>query len=194
MTPVIKKTWDALRSACNQLSTDGDISFHEEAYSQYKNRFTFYYDLVLKQFMTEETKELDEHKQASVIVISAVESNAIQQTVQDDEISLAPYAVALQVGFSFLLDRINEKLKIAGELPIKEFQLPFPLACNTPYFESLCRMLYYEDGGVKKVGIDYPMTFNIVDWSDRFFLLEYILLQKNKINPWVLRENSGREM
>lgn len=192
MTPVIERTWDALRVACNQLSTKGNISFREEAYSQYKERFTSYYKLFLNQFMTEETKELDEHKQTSIIVISAVESNAIQQSIQDGEISLAPYAVALQVGLSFLLDRINEKLKIADESAIEEFQLPFPLACNTPYFESLCRMLYYEDSGVKKAGIDYPMTFNIVDWSDRFFLLEYILLLKKKINPWVLRENSEK--
>lgn len=189
MIPVIKKTWDALRSACNQISASSDISFREEAYSQFEKQFYYYYDLVLKQFMTEDTTELDEHKQAAVIVISAIESNAIQQTVQVNEIPLAPYAIALQVGLSFLLDRINEKLQIAGESLIKEFQLPAPIACNTPYFESLCRMLYYEDSKAEKYGIDYPMTFNIIDWSDRFFLLEYILLQKNKVNPWVLREN-----
>lgn len=192
MTPVIKKTWAALQSAYNQISGGQDISFHEEAYPQFEEKFMYYYNLVLKQFMTEDTKELDEHKQASVIIISAIESNVIQQTVQADEIPLATYAIALQVGLSFLLDRINDKLKIVGEDPIKEFELPFPLACNTPYFESLCRMLYYEDSKIEKHGIDYPMTFNIVDWSDRFFLLEYILLQKNKVNPWVLRGNPGR--
>ena len=114
-------------------------------------------------------------------------SNAIQQSVKDDEIALAPYAVALNVGLSFLLDRLNEKLTAAGAKEIEEFQLPFPIACDTPYFESLCRMLYYEDNNEGKSGISYEMSLNMVEWADRFFLLEYILLQKNKINPWILK-------
>ena len=187
MTPVIEKTWSAVESACNQLSNRANVSLREEAYSEFKDRFSGYYKLFLEQFMTANTRELDEHKQAAVIVISIIESNAIQQSIQSGEIPLAPYAVALNVGLSFLLDRINEKLERIGHNAIEEFQLPFPIACNTPYFESLCRILYYEDVGVKKQGINYPMSFNIVDWADRFFLLEYILLQQNQINPKDLR-------
>ena len=190
MTAVVDKIWNALRLTCSQLNDQVNISFQEGNYSQFKKLFTDYYALFLKEFMMQDTRALDEHKQAAVIVISAIQSNAIQQTASEGEIALAPYAVALNVGFSFLLDRINEKLKDISVKPIEEFQLPYPIACDTPYFETLCRILYFENGGASKEGISYPVTFNIIEWADRFFLLEYILLQQNEINPWRLREDN----
>lgn len=190
MTPVIDKAWSALESACNNLGAETGVSFNKEAYKDFKDQFSYYYGTFLNEFMTKETTELDEHKQAAVIVISAIKSNAIQQSVGDNEIALAPYSVALNVGFSFLLDRLNEKLMAAGVKEIEEFQLPFPIACDTPYFESLCRMLYYEDSDEGESGIHYQMSLNMIEWADRFFLLEYILLQKNEINPWMLKEKN----
>lgn len=189
MTPVIEKAWAALESICKQLKGRTGVLFTTEAYSKFKGQFEYHYKIFMDEFMTEETEELDEHKQAAVIVISAIKSNAIQQSVRNDEIALAPYAIALKVGISFLLDRINEKLIGVGEKKIEEFQLPVPIACDTPYFESLCRMLYYEDSSDDKNGISYPMSLNMVELADRFFLLEYILLLKNNIDPWILKEN-----
>lgn len=188
MTPVIDKAWAALKANCNQLGEEVGVSFNQEAYKDFKEQFNYYYGTFLSEFMTKETTELDEHKQTAVIVISAIKSNAIRQSVRDNEIALAPYSVALNVGLSFLLDRLNEKLIAAGVKEINEFQLPFPIACDTPYFESLCRMLYYEDSNEGKSGVNYPMSLNMIEWADRFFLLEYILLQKNEINPWILKE------
>lgn len=196
MEAVIGKVWDALKLTCEQIDGKFGVSFHEENYSKFAEFFEKYYNLLLDQFMTNHTTELDEHKQAAVIVISAIESNAIQQSTVEDNITLAPYAVALNVGLSFLLDRINEKIQkrlgMNEKKTINEFYLPYPLACDTPYFESLCRILYFENGGTEKEGIDYPMKFNIVEWADRFFLLEFILLQQNKINPWQLREEVSK--
>lgn len=201
MKGAIKKAWDALRDVCNQLDENEDVRFVEDNYSEFERFFTSYYKLFLDKFMTEKTTELDEHKQTAVIVISAIQANAIIQSTKEGEIALAPYAVALKVGLSFLLDRINEKLLNCKdklrmgdkqgdeeEIKIDEFYLPYPLACDTPYFESLCRILYFENGGAEKEGIGYPMAYNIVEWADRFFLLEFILLQQNGINPWLLRE------
>jgi len=172
----IKKAWDALKDVCDQLDENANIGFVEDNYLEFEHLFTSYYELFLDKFMTEKTTELDEHKQAAVIVISAIQSNAILQSTKEGEIALAPYAVALKVGLSFLLDRINEKLlnckdklRMADnqgneeKINIEEFYLPYPLACDTPYFESLCRILYFENGGAEKEGIGYPMAYNRVE-------------------------------
>lgn len=193
MKTVIRKAWNALKYTCEQIEKNACVSFRDENYPKFEEYFEKYYKLLLSEFMTTETTELDEHKQAAVIVISAIQSNAIQQTTEDGKIGLAQYAVALNVGLSFLLDRINErisdkKVDVGNGRRIEEFNLPYPLACDTPYFESLCRMLYFENGGAEKEGINYQMSYNIVEWADRFFLLEFILLLQNKINPWRLRE------
>lgn len=191
MTPVIKKAWAAIDSVCKQLKEKTGVLFRTEAYSEFETQFNYHYGIFMREFMTKETEELDEHKQAAVIVISAIKSNAIQQSVRDNEVALAPYAIALKVGLSFLLDRINERLIAVGKKEIEEFQLPCPIACDTPYFESICRMLYYEDSSDGKSGISYPMSLNMVELADRFFLLEYILLLNNDINPWILKDKSS---
>lgn len=201
MKAAIEKAWDALKNVCDHLDEEANVYFSEKSYPEFAQLFTRYYKLFLDNFMTEKTTELDEHKQAAIIVISAIEANVILQSTKEGEIPLAPYAVALKVGLSFLLDRINERLLNCKDklrkadsqgreekINIDEFYLPYPLACDTPYFESLCRILYFENGGAEKEEIGYPMKYNIVEWADRFFLLEFILLQQNGINPWLLRE------
>lgn len=193
MKAVIEKVWDALRQTCRQTGEKSGVTFREEQRDQFEKNFERYYNLFRTDFMTEKTTELDEHKQAAVIIVSAIEAGAIHQEVRKGMIALAPYAVPLNVSLYFLLDRINEKLKKAGEKEITEFLLPFPLACDTPYFESLCRILYLENGGAEEEGIAYPMSFSLVEWADRFFLLEYILLQQNSINPSQLREDVPKE-
>lgn len=193
MKAVIDKVWDALRRTCEQTDEKSGITFCAEKYGQFEDKFKRYYEMFRNDFMTAKTTELDEHKQAAIIIASAIETNAIRQEAKEGMIALAPYAVPLNVSLYFLLDRINEKLERVGEKEITEFFLPFPLACDTPYFESLCRILYLESGGAKETGITYPMSFSVVEWADRFFLLEYILLQQNSINPFQLRENIPRE-
>lgn len=193
MKAVIDKAWDALRRTCEQIDEKSGVMFCAEKYEQFVDNFERYYKLLRNDFMTEKTTELDEHKQAAVIIVSAIEANAIHQEAREGMIALAPYAVPLNVSLYFMLDRINEKLKKAGEREISELFLPFPLACDTPYFESLCRILYLENGGAKEEGITYPMSFSLVEWADRFFLLEYILLQQNSINPSQLREDVPKE-
>lgn len=193
MKAVINKVWEALRHTCAQIDEKSGVTFCEEKYEQFVENFERYYQLFRDDFMTAKTTELDEHKQAAVIIVSAIEANVIRQEAKAGMIALAPYAVPLNVSLYFLLDRINEKLKKADEKEIAEFFLPFPLACDTPYFESLCRILYFENGGAKEAGITYPMSFSLVEWADRFFLLEYILLQQNSINPSQLRENVPKE-
>lgn len=188
MTSIINRVWEALHETYEHIN-DTTISFDDNAYDEFKTLFTKYYNQILKEFMIKDTKSLDEHKQTAIIIISTIESGVIKQTVPKGNIPLAPYVIALHVGLSFLLDRINERLKASKQQKIEEFILPLPLACDTPYFETLCRILYYEDALTEKENITYPMSFNIVEWSDRLFLLEYILLQSNKINPESLRSN-----
>ena len=185
------KNWNALKESFlnwSKKSEKGTFCFNEEKKQQFCDRFDDNYNTILNELMTSNTKTLDAHKQAAIIVISALESNVITQTCQDDEmISLGPYAVVLDVALSFLLKTINEKVKKLTK-PIRELSLPTALACERDYFDIMRRLLYYEDPNVKDKGINYKTSFSIIEWADRFFLLEYITLLENHIDPRLVKD------
>lgn len=115
MKAVIDKAWDALRRTCEQTDEKSGITFCAEKYGQFEDNFKRYYEMFRNDFMTAKTTELDEHKQAAIIIASAIETNAIRQEAKEGMIALAPYAAPLNVSLYFLLDRINEKLERVGE-------------------------------------------------------------------------------
>lgn len=185
--------WAALQEACafwNQKEAEEKLTFHSERKKEFIDFFAKYYETIKGQFMTPETKALDTHKQAAIMLISAWEANAIEQTpCEEGQIPLGCQAVMLDVAFSYLEQSINRKLEDIRVRPIK-LKLPEALACDTSYFNILRRMLYYELPTRGRQGSEkYKMNYNILEWSDRFFLLEYITLLENGIDPKLIKDN-----
>lgn len=180
MKNTIRFAWDAIESECRQFQEkDSTIIFNSEKYGDFEKLFIQHYEDIMKRFMRD-TSELDSHKQASIITISCIESNAIEHKVEKDMISIVPQLIALKVGLSYMCDRLNELLVKKQIEPIDKYIFPIAIACDTPYIEIMSRLLYYEQH-------ETDMSFNVMELSDRYFLLEYINLLQHGIEPNLLK-------
>ena len=188
--PAVENFWSELKNSCNKWSkkeNGNTLSFHPERKNDFFKLFSKYYNIIKEQFMTPETKGLDAHKQSAIMVISALEANIIEQTQEEGKVALGVQAVILDVAFSYLEKNINNKLEEIGAHTVK-LKLPIALACETSYFDILRRILYYEDQREKIDDDCYKMSYNVIEWSDRFFLLEYITLLSNGIDPQLVKD------
>lgn len=187
-----EKFWKAVENSCKQHNkarpSEKEVKFNKDKKDKFIQCFEKYYAKIKDEFMTEDTEALDCHKQIAIFLLSVIESQALSQEEEEGKVALGPYAVALNVAISFLEGQINKRVKKIGR-SIKKLELPYPIACRNSYFSILCRLLYYEDAwNQKRVPCASDLKFQILDWSDRFFLLEYIVLQQNKIDPLLLNE------
>lgn len=80
-------------------------------------------------------------------------------------------------------DRLNKKLVDKGENPIGKIWMQDALSCDTPYFEILCRNLFYAKS-------DAGWNINPLDMAEKLFILEYVTLEKNGIDPHILKEDN----
>ncbi len=181
MGNIVDKSWEQFKEQSEEFKkTEPSVVFHDEKYEEYKNRFMSQYDDILNRFM-KDTTELDSHKQAALITICCLESEVITHEVDKEHISIVPEIIAVNVGMSYMNDRLNENLKKKGlHKKIEKYDLPIAISCDTPYMEVICRMLYYEK-------IEEDMCFNVLELSDRYFLIEYINLVQNGIEPYLLK-------
>lgn len=188
--PAVENFWLGLENSYNnwrKKENGNTLSFHPERKKDFSKLFSRYYNVIKNQFMTPETEGLDVHKQSAIMVISALEANIIEQTQEEGKVALGAQAVILDVAFSYLEQSINNKLKEIGAHTVK-LKLPVALACDTSYFNILRRILYYEDNRVEIDDDFYKMSYNVIEWSDRFFLLEYITLLSNGIDPQLVKD------
>ncbi len=185
MKQAIEQTWAKIEEECDrwpslEIRTDIDA---ENAYADY---FTKNYQIIQNNFMSSDTDSLDIHKQAAILVISVLEAQVIKQDsdCNEDQIPIGPYVVALNVALSLLEHDIKDRLietKYGDKQP--SISMPIAFACDTPYFEIMCRMLYHEDPTQNKDTDWKLLRYNILEWADRFYLLEYITVLASGINP-----------
>lgn len=181
MKEIIEYTWEQFKEQCEDFKkNEKNLVFHDENYNVYDELFRNKYQDVLKRFM-KETTELDSHKQAALITICCLEADVITHEVDEGNISIIPEIIAVNVGMSYMNDRLNELLKKKRiEKRIPQYILPLAISCETPYMEIICRLLYYNKN-------EKDMCFNVLELSDRYFLLEYINLIQNGIEPYLLK-------
>lgn len=179
----IKISWNAMKDAYALYGKNyPDAKFHEEKYSIFSDLFKEMYTDVKKRFMHEDTLALDSHKQAAIITISCLKSGAIEHNVDGNEqISILPQLVAVVTGLSYMKDRLNDLLSEKNiKKKIEKYYLPVAIACDTPYLEIMSRLLYYEEH-------EEDMQFNVMELSEKYFLVEYINLLQYGIEPYMLK-------
>lgn len=182
----VNAVWKNLKKGCEHASMHyTGVVFHEEKYNDFLNLVKKNYNDIMTRFMKDDTKALDSHKQAAIFTICCLKANVIEHKLENsDKISIVPYMIALNVAISFMIDDMNRilKAKKIGK-HIDQYYFPVAIACETPYEEIMCRLLYYEQ---KEEDLD----FNILELSDRFFLLEYINLLQRGIEPYKLKDTN----
>lgn len=178
----IQVSWDAFKNEVKRFIKSGaPLIFIEEKKDDYAQIFNKHYDTTRDAFMN--TPELDGHKQTAIVIISCLECNAMVLTEDPSEgnINILPQIIAVNIGLSYMNNALNNLLSKMNKKKSEKYLLPVPFACNTPYYEIMCRLLYYEQ-------TRSDMSYNVLELADRLFLLEYINLLQCGIDPLEVRK------
>lgn len=182
MKQIIDSIWAAIKEEINFLQdTDKNIIFDDSKYDFFKNEFEHNYDLIKDKYMDKKVTALDRHKVAAVMIVSMLNTKAISYKKESDRyIFLGGEMIATEIALSWMCQSLNERLKEIGiQIEITKYSMPHAFACDTPYFEIFCRNLFFSQENYQ---------LNPLDISEKLFLLEYITVIENNIDPIKLHE------
>lgn len=178
-----EQIWNMFEKICKDMkSSDDRIQFHGERKQDFFDKFQKLYDDILNNFMDVENgiTTLDRHKVTAIITISGIQSNFVSiEPLEEGKVFLGNEIISLSVALSFMQAALNMELQKVGiNKTISKFLFPKALACKTDYFDIMARNLYYSQK---------YWEMNPLELSEKFFLLEYITLEKNGIDSECLR-------
>lgn len=179
MEATTSNIWELLKITIQKIKeTDENIDYDENAKDGFEKIFKDFKDTIKDNYMVEDVKNLDRHKVGAIIIVSILKSNAVKykRELTANEKFIGQYLVATSVGFTYMQNCLNKILKGKQYELVEKLSLPQPISCETPYFEIFYRNLFYADNN-KEWGL------NPLDIADRLFLLEYITLLENNIDP-----------
>lgn len=183
MKQTIERTWELLENTVDQLSKQtAGIVLNKDSYKKFDDNFRQAYKEIKEHYMDNNVKNLDRHKVASIIIVSILKSDAIvyQGKNEQNKEFFGQYLIATSVGITFMQNQLNTILVEKNEQPIKKLWFPDPLSCDTPYFEILCRNLYFSNNNSN-------WGLNPLEIAEKLFLLEYVTLEKCGIDPHVFK-------
>lgn len=175
------EVWEALEKTCHRYSEkDNKIKFQSN-FDQFHSKFALTYNKIKTEYMRTDVLELDRHKIIAAMLTTCLENSVITYSGNNPRlVSLAEYMIPVEVGLNWMLSGLNRELKNKQKnFSISRYVMPNAFACPTPYFEVFCRNLYY----AKEKG----PGLNPLDIAEKLFLLEYITLLSNGIDPKVLK-------
>ena len=188
MTETIKRTWKLLEDTVKQTNyKNPEIQLNNGSYDIYEQRFNYWYKNIKDKYMNNNVTYLDRHKVAAIVIISIIESHAIDcsKEISSEKKFIGQYLTAASVGITYMQDRLNYLLIKKREKPIEKIWMPeIVFSCNVPYFDIFCRNLYYADD-------EKDWGLNPLDISKELFLLEYITVEKQGIDPRILKEKTS---
>ncbi len=174
--PVIDSAWQAIEEGCRKYAKQyPSLTFHKDNKESFRKLF---HEMCA-------VGALGYHKLAAILTIACLQSNAVGHTLDDKtEISIIPQMIAVNIGFSYMKDCMNDILKKSGiKKTIKRYYFPASLAGDTSYPETLCQLLYHE----QKEG-----RFDVLDLADKYFLLEYLNLLQQGIEPCQIKAGKSK--
>lgn len=177
--------WDTISNAYEEYKLAyPQLIFHRDKKHDFDKRFKERYLDVKIRFMTDNSETLDSHKQAAIITVCILELKIIEcpEEENNDSLCIIPQMIAISVALSYMLECLNSLLKKKRKKQIDRYYFPVALACDTKYEKIMCRILYQEQH-------EEDMNFNVLELSDRYFLLEYINLLQHGIEPPLLKQN-----
>jgi len=180
MKPIIDAYWKELeKTVIYYQKKNKNIVFNDNRYQEFYDAFKKTYYAIRDVYMKENVTALDRHKVAAVMIVTSIETDVIsyRAKLQEDQNFLGAEMFSTEVALSWMLDTLNKKLVALGKSPIAAYYMPQAFSCDTPYFEIFTRNLFFTNR-------DYKLS--PLDVSEKLFLIEYISLLENNIDPSIL--------
>ncbi len=190
---IIENTWLLLNNTIKAVKRENiNVSLVGSAKEIYSNIFMKEIKYIKDNYMRSNVLHLDRHKTAGIIIYSVLKAKAIKYEgcPPKDSNFFGEYLVAGSLGINYMIDRLNAVLKKKDKKKRQITKLWMPehvFSCEVPYFEIFCRNLYFAEQN-EKWGI------NPLDLSEKLFLLEYITVEKEGIDPIILKENANESI
>lgn len=162
---------EMIKEAEHSSKTDENIILNRERKMVFQKIFEEMYNKIKSQNMRDEVMFLDRHKVAAIIICSVIKTKIFECRIIDEkEVFLGNYYLALSAGLSYLQYELNQMLQEKGKLPIEKIIFPDVMYGKLSYKENLINMLYFSD---------LEDSLNVLGLANIMFLLEQInLLQK----------------
>lgn len=185
MTNMLEAFWKSLCETVEYHREKNDKIYIElNCHDKFIEESDALYKSIKNEYMDKDVKVLDRHKIAAICIVKSIEVGAVQYrgNLGNKRIFLGSQMFATEVALSWMVTQLNARLEEAGlSERITSFYMPEAFICHTNYFEIFSRSLYYAP---KLCGGNY----NTLDIAEKLFLLEYITLIKNGIDPTRLRD------
>lgn len=162
---------EMIKEAERSSKIDENIILNKERKLVFQEIFEEIYNKIKCQHMKDEVVFLDRHKVAAIIICSVIKTKIFEcRIINENEVFLGNYCLALSAGLSYLQYELNQMLQEKGKLPIEKIIFPDVMYGKLSYKENLINMLYISD---------LEDSLNVLGLANIMFLLEQInLLQK----------------
>lgn len=181
MRQLIESVWESIKKAQQLYSEEQNIKFDvsEIKKDSFSKNFQNAYDAMKENYMSEDVVALDRHKVAALIICTIIEEKIVTYTNLDkDQIFLGAEMIALSVGLSYMQRSLNDRLQeLSINKRITGYHMPTAMACKTDYFDIFARNLYFSKT---------RYILNPLDIADKLFLIEYLTLKNEMIEPNLL--------
>lgn len=205
-----KMIWSSIERYYDEhpnIVEENEIVLDKKKKNDFIKTFTNLYNQIKTNYMKDEVKELDHHKQAAILIYSAMANTIIYSTkhqnikygnspketrklsgIQDVFIELEK--IALKSGLEYMRQDLNKTLSNLKMQEISEYSFPTPMSCNNDYFLVLTRQLFYDFHYGK---IDNPEVY-ILSLANVLFLIESITLIENGIDIKELKKHINQNV
>lgn len=189
---VLNNTWILLKDTIKIIQQkDKYVYLKEDAEKEYREIYMKMEEYIKTNYMKPSVEYLDRHKTSAIIIYAILKSQCIQYSreIKEDEFFFGEYLIALSVGFNYMLDRLNAVLKKKDKRKrqISKIWLPdIVFSCDVPYFTIFARSIYFADK-------NEDWGINVLEIAEKLFLLEYVTIERKKINPKILKEEHNEK-
>lgn len=187
LVSLIEKVWDVIWQGTQAVISDNhQVKYNKESEKDFRKTFVSVYEKIAENYMTNKNEPLDRHKVAAITIVSIIRAKVLVcDKVRETDVFMGNYMLATDVALTYMLSEMNKRLIGKGEKALFGYVFPEAMACETDYYKIFYRNLYFAD-------CDEEWELNPLDIAERLFLLEYITLEKNNIEPSVLKEYDAK--
>lgn len=174
LNKMAKDFWSLIKKSASVYENNELVKFQDN-FEQFRSSYVEQYKYILDNYMKDKNESLDRHKVAAIIIIAIIKAAVLKPKTLDEKFT-GNYALAVDVALNYMLDEVNEILRENDKQRIEGYVFPKATTCKTEYYKIFYRNIYYIEKNAE-------WTLNPLDIAERLFLLEYITLLENKMDP-----------